>query len=222
MDNTDQSSFSILDLFNNIFKNWWKISLLAVLFGMFAFAYSTINRPKYEVEAIFFARVDQSEINFTNLVDMVDSPTTFTQYDLDLALNVVEKIILQVRQEALNHAKTLDSNLNIELFKRNTFVERLQGEWFLRYRHEDPAIAQAIVNHWTTLVMTQFKQDQESKVIEPFVRLELISTAERPDNPIYQNRRNLLIAGLTIGLATGIVLIDINDRFFRTKTKGKA
>lgn len=220
MENLDQSSFSIIALLDNLLKNWWKISLLAVLFGMFALAYSTNNRPKYEAEAVFFARVDESDFNFQNLVDLVGSPVTFSQYDRDLALNVVEKIILQVRNLAFNHAKTLDPTLSFEEFSANTFVERIQGEWFLRYRHQDPAIAQEIVNHWAALVMTQFKQDQEAARIEPFVRLELISTAERPNFPIYQNRRNLLIAGITMGFATGILLVDVKYRFFSAKTKG--
>lgn len=219
MTNSDQSTFVFLDLLSNIRKNWWKIGLLAVLFGMFAIAYSTINRPKYEVEAIFFARVDESEFDFTNLVDLVGSPITFTQYDLDLALNVVEKLILQVRNRAFDHAKTLDPSLDYEKFKHNTFIERIQGEWFLRYRHEDPAIAQAIVNHWADLVMAQFAQDQKSAVIEPFVRLELTSTADLPDRPIYQNRVSLILAGVTMGLAAGILLVDINERFFSMKTK---
>ena len=220
MENSDQSTFSVLDLLSNLLKNWWKITLLAAIFGLSALAYSTINQPKYQAEAVFFASVDQSAFNFQNLVDLVGAPKTFTQYDLDLALNVVEKIILQVQDRAFDYTLSLDPTLSNQEFRDNTFVERIQGDWFLRYRHEDAAIAQAIVNQWASLVMAQFQEDQESAIIEPFVRLELTATDELPTHPIYQNRRNLLIAGITIGFLTGILFVDLNERFSRAKNQG--
>lgn len=211
---TDQDNVNLLESIQNLMHNWWKITLCAIVFGLFGLGFSYIRPPKYEAEAIFSATVDYREINFSNLVDERGLPLAFTQYDLDLALLIVQRMLLTVRSQAINYAQTLDPGLDAATFEENMLIERLHDRWSLRYRHEDPHIAQSIVNYWADLGMAQLVEEQTAETMEPYVLVDLIVKAHLPQRPIYQNRNSLVLSGTIIGFCIGLIAFDLKYRYF--------
>jgi hypothetical protein len=168
-------------------------------------------------KAISSASIDYRDINFENLVDKTESPLTFSQYDIDMALSAVHTVLLQVRDEAFTFAQSLDPSLEAETFENNMLIERQLGLWYLRYRHEDAQTAQSIVNYWAELGIDVMKAGQAAETIEPYVLVELTSEASLPQSPVYQNRNTLALAGIVAGFALGILVVDIQYRFIPRK-----
>jgi uncharacterized protein involved in exopolysaccharide biosynthesis len=218
---TNPDTFDLIDTINHLLQNWWKITLCMIIFGSLGLAFSFIRPPKYEAEAIFSSTVDYSQLNFDNLVDDRNQPYELTQYDLDLALSAVQRILTQVRNKAIAHARTLDPTLDAATFQQNMRLERLHDRWYLRYRHEDPLIAQSIVNYWAELGAAQLAEEQASGKVESFVLASLIAEANLPNRPIYQNRHTLILAGTMIGFGVGVILVDMKYRYFSLNPKGE-
>jgi hypothetical protein len=217
---TSSDTFNLIDTLHHLMQNWWKITLCVIIFGLLGLAFSFIRPPKYEAQAIFSSTIDYSQLNFDNLVDDRNQPYELTQYDLDLALSVVQRILLQVRNQAIAYAQTLDPTLDSGTFEQNMRLERLHDRWYLRYRHQNPLIAQSIVNHWAELGAAQLAEEQASGKVESFVLASLIAEANLPNRPIYQNRNTMVLAGSLIGFGVGIILVDIKYRYFSSAPKG--
>jgi capsular polysaccharide biosynthesis protein len=216
-DKNNPGTVDFIETMNNFFRRWWLIAICAIVCGLLAFVFSTIKPSKYEAEAIFSASIDYRDINFENLVDETESPLTFSQYDIDLALSAVQIVLYQVKDEAFTYAQSLDPSLEAETFENNMLIERRLGLWYLRYRHEDAQTAQSIVNYWADLAIAEIKAGQEAETIEPYVLVDLTSKASLPQSPVYQNRNTLILAGIVVGFAIGILVVDIKYRFFPRK-----
>ncbi len=210
-------TIDFIETMNNLFRRWWLIAVFAIVCGLLSLAFSALKPPKYEAEAIFSASIDYRDINFENLVDETESPLTFSQYDIDMALSAVQTVLLQVRDEAFTYAQTLDPSLEAETFENNMLIERQHGLWYLRYRHEDAQTAQSIVNYWAELGIDAMKAGQAAETIEPYVLVEWVSEASLPQSPVYQNRNTLVLAGIVVGFALGILVVDIHYRFIPRK-----
>lgn len=209
-----QDEFDFYKAFNNLFQNWWKILALAVLAGLIGLVISFILPPMYQAEAIFHASIDFTEINFENLTGPNDTTYRFTQYDEDLALQVVHRMLLSTKDAAYTYALTLDPAMDRETFERNHQIQRYHAQWYLRCRHEHPETAQAIVNFWADQAWQALQNAQESDQAEFFVIVDLVSKASLPEVPQYRNRNTLVFAGTVIGFITGIILVDSGKRFF--------
>ncbi len=218
--NNNQDIFNVKDTINHLFQNWWKITLLGIIFGLLGLGFSFVVPPKYQAEAIFSATIDYSQINFENLTDNNGKPLELTQYDYDLALSVIQRVLMRTRKEAIQFAQTLDPTLDSATFVHNSLIERQHDRWYLRYRHQDPSIAQSIVNHWAMLGEAKLRKDQEANKVEPFVLADWIAPAYLPNRPIYKNRNSLVLAGVLIGLCIGIFAVDFKDRFHPTAKPG--
>jgi len=212
-----QDTFVPLETIHYLLNNWWKIALMAVLFGLLGFAASYLIPPKYEAEAIFAATIDYRDITFENLKDESGKPLTITQYDYDLALSVVQTVLLQVKNKVITYAKTLDPDLDAQTFDDNMKIERQHAEWYLRYRHEDPSTSQAIVNYWVEMGLERLKKAQDSEVLAPYVIVDLTTLANLPKTPIYQNRPTLVFASALMGFAFGVLMVDVRHRYFLKK-----
>lgn len=214
-----QGTFTPYDAIKNLLQNWWKIAVLAIIFGLLGLGFSYLHPPKYKAEAIFSATIDYREINFDNLYDGNGDPLTFTQYDEDMALSVVQRVLIEVRQKAIDYAQTLDPTLDAATFIENSKIERLHAMWHLQYRHENPQTAQSIVNYWAEEGITQLKIEQAAGTVEPYVIVDLIFPAVLPQTPLYQDRNTLVLTGTMIGFVLGILAVDMKYRFFTKSEK---
>ncbi len=157
----------------NIFHSWWKIVLIAYIFSLVGLVASYLLPAKYQAQAVFTASIDFTEVNFENLVDEKGDPVEFTQYDEDLALQVVERVLMGDMDEAFAYAQTLDPSLTLDEFERDSQISRYQAKWYLRYRHASPEVAQQIVNYWANLGLEDLKAAQADGEAETFVLVEL-------------------------------------------------
>lgn len=208
-----QDKFDPLETFNTLMKGWWKIVLAAAMGGLLGLAVSFIMPPVYQAEAVFHASIDFTEINFENLVDQNGEPVKFTQYDEDLALQIVQRAVIAEQDKAFAYAVSLDPGIDQRAFERDHQIQRYNAQWFLRYRHPDPEVAQAIVNYWAEDSFERIKHDQASGMAESFVLVDWVSKAPTPQAPTYLNRNTLVLAGTLIGLVAGVVGVDFRGRY---------
>jgi hypothetical protein len=208
-----QGVINPVDTYKHLFSTWWKIVLLAVIGGMVGLLVSFVLPPTYQAEATFHASIDFTQINFENMVGEYGHPLVFTQYDEDLALQVVERVLLAERRNALQFAQTLDPTLDADRFWDSKQIQRYLARWQLRFRHEDPEIAQAIVNYWASIGMDALVEAQESGRAESFVMITQVSDADLPQRPTYHNRSALVLAGTMVGFFSGILLVDFSHRY---------
>jgi uncharacterized protein involved in exopolysaccharide biosynthesis len=211
-------TFDLHETLSQWLKNWWKIAILCVIFGLLGLGASFILKPKYEAEVVFNTAINQGQLDFANMIDQFNDPLTLSQYDVDLILDSVYRSLLQVKQSAFDYTKSLDPDLDRFDFEENVLIERHHYNWYLRFRHPDPEIAQSVVNTWAKSGLAQFEELQASGRIAPYLSVEIKSLAELPTKPIYQNRLNLTVAGAVIGLALGFLVIDITGRYLHMKS----
>ncbi len=204
--------------YKRLLERWWIIIFIAFIGGLLAYGISFLKPEKYQAEAIFNASIDFTEINFENLQGEGGDPLTFTQYDEDLALQVVQRMLLETKGTAFQYAQSLDPTIDLLTFDRNYQIRRAHALWYLRYRHQDPQTAQAIVNFWAEIGWEALQEAQENGRAEEFVIVDLVTLASLPQAPIYHNRNNLIFAGTLMGFLTGILLIDFTGHH-RIKTK---
>lgn len=214
-----QDEFDPGKTFKNLINNWWQIVALAIVGGLLGLGISYILPTAYQAEAIFHASIDFSQINYDNMVGEYGDPLVWTQYEEDLALQAVERILLNRADKAFEHALTLDSELERETFDEDQQISRYLANWYLRYRHEDPAVAQAIVNFWAEDGYNALIRAQQAGRVESFVIVDLTSLANLPLSPVYYQRNTLVLAGAGVGFFIGILLVDFRDRFFGKSAK---
>lgn len=212
-------TFDLQDTLTHWLKNWWKIAILVVLCGALGLGASFILKPKYEAEVIFDTAIDQGQLDFTNMIDQFYDPLTLSQYDVDLILDSVYASLLQVKSQAFDDARGLDPDLDCVDFEEDVLIERHHYNWFLRFRHPDPEIAQSVVNTWAKAGLAQFEELQASGRIAPYLSVEINSLAELPTKPIYHNPLNLTAAGAVMGFALGLLVIDFTSRYLNLKSK---
>ena len=205
--------FDLLETYQHLLGKWWVIVIAAFVGGLLAFGLSFLRPEKYQAEAVFNASIDFTEVNFKNLQDEEGNPVTFTQYDEDLALQVVQRMLLATKKEAFQYAQSLDPALDIRTFDKNYQIRRYHALWYLRYRHQDPQTAQSIVNFWAERGWDALQEAQQDGRAEEFVILDLVSLAELPQAPIYYNRNNLILAGTMVGFLMGMILVDFSQRY---------
>ncbi len=216
-----EEGFDPLRSMQNLLKKWWQIVLFGLLAALIGLGISYLLTPMYQAEAIFYASIDFRDINFENLVTHTGEPYEFTQYDEDLALEAVRVILLEVMPAAQQYALSLDPNIDQATFQNDMQIERNHAQWFLRFRHPDPQIAQQIVGYWAQMGLDALKMAQTKERIEPYVMVDLVSSPGLPQTPIYRHRGVLVLAGGLIGLVAGIIFVDFRGRYLLDVSKGE-
>ena len=211
-----RDDFDPLRTMNHLLAGWWKIAVLAVIGGLLGLGISYLRPPKYQAEAIFHASIDFTEINYENMVGEYGDPLVWTQFEEDLALQVVKRMLQARLDAAYEYALTLDPSLTKDTFKDDYQIERYLGNWFLRYRRTDPQVAQAVVNYWAEDGLALLRAAQADGRAESFVILDLVSLADEPTSPVYHQRNTLVLAGTAAGFFIGILLVDFGSRFLKT------
>jgi len=194
--------------YQNTLKYWWKIVLFALLGGLLGLGTSYLQKPMYQAEAIFHATIDFTQVNAETLANEDGSPIQFTQYEEDLALLIVQETLLSKMNDVFALAQGLDPNLDWDAFEANKQIRRYHALWYLRVTHPDPGIAQAVANTWAEIGDQALQAAQADGVAAPFVRVDLVSKAALPGEPLYRNRNTLMLGGMLLGLIVGVIWVD--------------
>jgi LPS O-antigen subunit length determinant protein (WzzB/FepE family) len=208
-----------LQTIKNLLNNWWKIVLIACALALVGLVASYLMPAEYQAGAVFSASIDFTQINFENLSGRGEQPLTFTQYDEDLAVQVVQRFLIREKGAALAYAQTLDPSIDLATFERDSQIQRYHAEWYLRYRHTSPEIAQEIVNYWATKAFQTLQAAQANGEAESFVIVDLVAEAPLPQEPLYRSRGTLVLSGALIGLILGVLVVDGRIRFGKRTAK---
>jgi hypothetical protein len=170
--------------------------------GIFGFIFYHLHQPVYEATATYFVTIDLNR--FPPLGDRED----LIQYNEDLALGTTEGALFS--SDVLNRVVVQAQDLGQSLTERdlidNSTIERKHDIWELRYRNQDPAIAQVIVNAWAQTGYQAMLSWQSSGKAPDYVVFQPPTPATLPEQPILYGRNNLVLAGALIGFICGIII----------------
>ncbi len=196
------TEFSPYEYFSRVMAYWWVVLLATILGGAFGFAYYQLHPPVYEATATYFVTLDLNR--FSTLGVRED----LIQYNEDMALNTTEGALLstEVLNDVVAQSESLGISLTVRDLINNYTIERKHDIWELRYRNQDPAVAQAITNAWAQSGYQAMLSWQASGKAPEYVIFQAPTLALLPQQPVMYGRNNLILAGALIGFISGVVI----------------
>ena len=204
-----ESEFIPLENFKRILKFWWLVLLLSIAGGIIGFIIHRQKPPLYEAKAVFMASIDFNKIS---------SPKILTQYEEDISLVIVEVALIQALPTVSTYV--LDNNLMTDpnLLHDQSFIERKNAYWELRFQYSDPVVAQNITNYWAQQAFFLLQDWQKSGQMPSYLYFDLVQLATLPDHPVYFETNKMVLAGSLVGLAAGFLVVNLP--FLNRKKKG--
>jgi uncharacterized protein involved in exopolysaccharide biosynthesis len=129
--------FTPLETMRSMLSRWWIVVIMAILGGLFGWAFQFSHSPVYEATA-----------NLTVTMDF--SKHELTQYEEDYAFTAAGAIInsFNVQEQVLAEAQTLGITLTRNQLAQQMSSEGRQSAWELHIRDRDPQVAAQLVNLW--------------------------------------------------------------------------
>jgi uncharacterized protein involved in exopolysaccharide biosynthesis len=202
------NEFSPYEYFSRVMSFWWLVLLLTILGGTLGFIYFHLHPPVYEATSTFFVTLDFNR--FPTLGVRED----LIQYNEDMALSSTEGALLstEVLNNVIIQLKNLGISLTVKDLLQNSTIERKHDIWELRYRSQDPSVAQAIVNTWAQIGYQAMLSWQASGKSPDYVIFQSPTQALIPQQPVLYGRNNLILAGALIGFIAGIIISTLISR----------
>lgn len=194
--------FSPYALFSRVIKFWWIVLLGTIIGGGFGFIFFHLHHPVYEATATYFVTLD------LNLFPTLGIREDLIQYNEDMALNTTEGALLstEVVNNVILQLKNSGQSLTAKDLLNNYTIERKHDIWELRFRSQDPSVAQSIVNIWAQLGYQAMLAWQASGKAPDYVIFRPPTLALIPERPVLYGRNNLMLAGALIGFIIGIII----------------
>jgi uncharacterized protein involved in exopolysaccharide biosynthesis len=198
----NSSEFSPTEYFSRIIAYWWVVLLAASLGAAFGFIFYHLHPPVYEATATYFITLDLTRMPTLGVRE------DLIQYNEDMALSTTQGALLStdVLNSMVNQARGLGQLLSVRDLLDNSTIERKHDIWELRYRSEDPATAQAIVNAWAQTGYQAMLSWQASGKAPDYVVFQPPTQATLPEKPVLYGLNNLVLAGALIGFIWGIII----------------
>jgi uncharacterized protein involved in exopolysaccharide biosynthesis len=195
------NEFSPYEYLNRVIDLWWLIALATILGGVFGYIFYHLHPPLYEATATYIVNVDLNRFPFQGVKQ--DN----LQYTEDMALNITKAILLspEVRDNVISQLKTQGISLAPYELLQNYTIERKQDTWELRYRSQDPNVAQEVVNSWANIGYQAMLSWQESGKAANYVVFQPPTMADIPQIPVLYDRNKVILAGAMIGFIIGII-----------------
>ena len=188
-----------MNYFERTIRLWWVVALCAFLGGAAGYLLHLTRPPLYEATATFQVIIDFSKLGEQPL----------TQYDEDLALSVVEKILFYnptIHEKMQAEPDFQAAGLDYFEWARNIRLERQHAFWKLRFRHADPAVAQTLVNRWAELGYQEMLAWEDAGKVHNYLVFSPPTLADLPQEPVVYGRNQMVLAGCLIGFIIGILL----------------
>jgi uncharacterized protein involved in exopolysaccharide biosynthesis len=199
------SEFSPQEYFSRVISLWWIVLLTTFLGGALGFVFFHLHPPVYEATATYIITLDL--YRFPTLGVRED----LIQYNEDMALNTTGGVLtsMDVLNNVTIQARNFGQSLTVNDLLNNSTIERKHDIWELRYRSQDPSVAQSIVNTWAKLGYQAMLSWQASGKTPDYVIFQPPTLAVIPQKPVLYGRNNLMLAGILIGFIAGIIISTI-------------
>jgi uncharacterized protein involved in exopolysaccharide biosynthesis len=193
---------------NRLVDLWWIVAIAAILGGLLGYIFHGLHPPVYEATATFDVTIDLGRFPIKDIrEDML-------QYNEDLALNTTKAILLSpvVLNQVVTSLNQQGLSIPVSVLVKNYTIERKHDLWELRYRHENPAIAQKIANLWADIGYQAMLSSQAAEKTPDYVVFQPPSPALLPQAPVVYDRNRLVIAGIILGFTLGILASSLVTR----------
>jgi hypothetical protein len=196
------NEFSPYEYFNRVIGLWWLVALATFLGGAFGYLFYHLHPSEYEATATYIVTIDLNRFPFQGVSE------DLIQYNDDLAVNSTQNALLsqEVLDKLITQLKTLGISLTKNDIIKNSTIERKQDVWELRYRSQDPLVAQKIVDTWSEIGYQAMLSWQESGKTPDYVIFQSPTRADIPQEPVVYDRNKVILAGALIGFIFGILI----------------
>ncbi len=191
-----------------VMNTWWLVLLATFLGGLFGFIFFHLHPPVYEATASYFVTLDLSRFPIQGVRE------DLIQYNEDMALNTTEGALvsMEVLNRVILQVKDIGQTLTVKDLLDDSTIERKHDIWELRYRNQDPVIAQSIVNIWAQVGYQAMLSWQITGLAPEYVVFQSPTLALVPQQPVLYGRNNLMLAGALIGFIIGIIFSSLIRR----------
>lgn len=152
--------FDIVQIVKTISNRWHILVMLMIAGGVCGSIISRQSEPLYESTAVFSVTIDYTQTGA--LTDVQEDQVMRGVGSVILADQVISNTLEQIINEGGQNLKKSD-------FLENSFLDREEFRWTLRYRDPDPERAALIVNSWA---------DNADKVIQDGLSHAAVSDAQ--------------------------------------------
>jgi hypothetical protein len=210
-----QKEFVLLDKFQHTLRWWWLIVAAGLLGGTGGYLIHRLFQPSlYEAQAVFVGTLSIDRIPLAVPSPNPDpkitpTPYQITEYDEDIMLAMIQAALNEVRPQVAAAAQQKSLPVDLAMLNQQGVIERHLEEWFVRFRHADPRVAQEVTNLWAQMGLEKMKAYEQSGLIKPYVVYKLANLAELPTRPLYFQNSLLIFGGLLVGMAAGLILINL-------------
>lgn len=196
------NEFSPHEYFSRVINFWRLVLLTTFIGGALGFIFFHLHPSVYEATATFFVTLD------LNRFPTVGTREDLIQYNEDMALNTTEGALFstEVLNDVTVQVKNIGQSLSVNDLLTNSTIERKHDIWELRYRSQDPSVAQTIVNIWAKLGYQAMLSWQASGKTPDYVIFQSPSLALIPQRPVLYGRNNLMLTAALIGFIAGIII----------------
>jgi hypothetical protein len=194
---------------NRVLRWWWLVFVLAIIGGVVGLVVHRFKPPQYEAQAIFQASIDFTKVDFMHPPEPTPAPYHLTEYDEDLNLAIVQGSLLAVIPQVVAFANQNGLALDNASLMDQAIIERSHSFWYLRFRDNDPALAQSVTNFWADAGYANLLDWQKNGKVPVFVFFDLIQKADLPKNPTFFHTNTFVLAGSVIGLLVGMLLVNL-------------
>jgi uncharacterized protein involved in exopolysaccharide biosynthesis len=205
----NNEEFVPFNQFTRLTRFWWVVVLLAIIGGVAGLIIHQLRPPVYEAQAVFMASIDFNKIDLSKVNQESATPYSFSQYDEDISLAMVEASLREVAPQVAAFAQQNGIPGDTSSLLAQTTIEREHAYWMIRYRNPDPALAQKVVNYWAQTGFSDMKAKSASGQIPGYIIFDLIQLADVPQSPAYYGTNSFVLAGGVIGLIAGLLLINL-------------
>lgn len=190
--------------FSRVARSWWVLVVTSLL-GAGTGLFFHVRQPTlYEARAIFYISIDLAALK------ELEIPDEFFQYNEDLALGITQSILVlpDLLQEVAVEGQRQGYEVSPENLLQNSTIERKHAIWELRYRNPDALVAQFITGLWASKAYEIMQAWKEAGRTAGYVIFTPPGLEKLPQEPVRYGRNRLMLAGLLVGFAVGIILIE--------------
>lgn len=203
--------------FARIVQYWWVIAIAGILGGLIGLGIHQFRPPVYEAQAVLMGDIDFNKIDFMHPPAPTPAPYHLTQYDEDITIALVDASLEQVAPQVVDYAQKNGIPIDMATLISQRTIERENAYWDVRFRDQNPAVTQSIVNEWAQLAFADLQAKQQAGKLPVYFMFDLVSLAPLPTSPTYFQTNVFVLAGCVIGLVTGLVFVLLPILKIRTK-----